>query len=135
MYPARHALLADRIAAHAGAVVSEYPPEQPSRKEQFPERNRIVSGCALGVVVVEASERSGSLITARCALEQGREVMAVPGPAGAALSRGCHRLIKQGAALVECADDVLEVLGIERSRPGIVVAPANLDRRTARVLD
>lgn len=111
VYPAQHRALAAEIIAGCGAVVSEYPPWQTPRREFFPERNRIVSGLANAVIVVEAGARSGSLITARLALEQGRDVMAVPGAVGAPTATGCHRLIKQGAALVEDAADVLEVLG------------------------
>jgi DNA processing protein len=139
LYPARHASLAETIVSNAGSIVSEYPPDCPSYKEQFPERNRLVSGLARGVIVVEASVRSGSLITARCALEQGREVMAVPGPVGAPTSRGCHRLIKQGAALVEDADDVLNAIGIERrtrvTSNDCVDAALDLDARSRAVLD
>ena len=136
LYPARHASLADTIATDAGAVVSEYLPDASARKEQFPERNRIVAGLTRGVVVVEASVRSGSLITARCALEQGREVMAVPGPVGAATSGGCHRLIKQGAALIEDVDDVLAAIGVARKhgRTDSPDATLDLDERCRAVL-
>jgi DNA processing protein len=111
VYPAQHASLGDAVLEAGGALVSEYLPWATPRPFFFPERNRLISGLAAGVVVVEAGEQSGSLITARMALEQGREVMAVPGPAGSATSRGCHRLLRQGAALVESAEDVFEVLG------------------------
>ena len=117
LYPAQHASLVRDMIDHGGSIVSEYPPHWPVRKEQFPERNRLVSGFAAGVIIVEASERSGSLITARLALEQGREVMAVPGPVGAPTSRGCHRLIKQGAALIEGPDDVWDALGVPAPGP------------------
>jgi DNA processing protein len=135
LYPAFHAALADEIVERQGALVSEYAPEAPAFKAQFPERNRLVSGLALGVVVVEASERSGSLITARCALEQGRDVLAVPGPPGAPQSRGCHRLIKQGAALVEGIDDVLQALGRERRTVPIAATDDNLDAELRSVLE
>jgi DNA processing protein len=109
LYPPEHRGLADRIAS-GGAVVSEFPPGTPPLRHHFPRRNRIVAGLALGVVVVEAAEKSGALITAREALDQGKEVMVVPGLALAGRNRGGHALIKDGAALVESATDVLEVL-------------------------
>jgi DNA processing protein len=116
IYPSEHHRLHMRIAKH-GAVVSEYAMGTPPDAENFPARNRIISGVALGTVVVEATERSGSLITAQCAAEQGREVFAVPGPVGAR-SRGTHRLLRQGAALAEHADDVLAELAPHlRPRP------------------
>ena len=111
VYPGEHVELLRDVAA-AGAVVSEFPPGTPPLRHHFPMRNRIISGLSLGVVVVEASERSGSLITADCALEQGREVMAVPGSVLSDRHRGSHRLLKAGAALVESASDVLDALGL-----------------------
>ena len=113
IYPQLHERLAAEIVEQGGAVISEYEPGTGPRKHHFPARNRIVSGLCLGVVIVEASERSGSLITARLALEQGRDVMAVPSLVSSPLAAGCHRLIRQGAALVECAEHVLEALGLE----------------------
>jgi DNA processing protein len=113
-YPSANRGLVEAIVAAGGLLLSEYPPWQGARRHHFPERNRLISGIAMGVVVVEAGERSGSLITARMAAEQGREVCAVPGPVTSPVSRGCHRLIQQGAALVECAEDVLEALGFAR---------------------
>ena len=109
IYPPEHAGLAARIAA-SGAVVSELPPGAPPRALHFPRRNRIISGISLAVVVVEASERSGSLITARCGLDQGREVMAVPGNVLTGRNKGSHGLLKDGAKVVETADDILEEL-------------------------
>ena len=109
-YPADHRELAGRIAA-AGTLVSELPPGTPPLAHHFPRRNRIISGLSRAVVIVEAGEQSGSLITARCALEQGREVMAVPGSALSGRNRGAHALLKDGAKLVEGVDDILEELG------------------------
>lgn len=113
VYPRAHERLAVDIVAAGGALVTEHEADDPPRKHHFPARNRIVSGLCLGVVIVEASNKSGSLITARMALEQGRDVMAVPSLVSSPLSSGCHRLIREGAALVECAEHVLEVLGLE----------------------
>jgi DNA processing protein len=118
VYPPEHATLTDAIAA-TGAIVAELPPGTPPRREHFPRRNRIISGLCLGIVVVEASDRSGSLITARLALEQGREVMAVPGPVLGSRHRGTHALIRDGAALVEHAGHVLDALGLASSAPGV----------------
>jgi DNA processing protein len=106
--------LARRIVDVGGCLVSEYPGATPGARHRFPERNRLISGLCRGVLVVEAGERSGSLITAGFALEQGRDVLAVPGPVGSGLSRGCHRLLRDGAALVEDVGDVLAALGLER---------------------
>jgi DNA processing protein len=110
MYPREHAPLADDIARD-GAVLSEYPPGTPPRAFHFPRRNRIISGLSRAVVVVEAGERSGSLITAACALEQGRDVMAVPGNVLSGRNRGAHALLRDGARIVESVDDILEELG------------------------
>ena len=111
IYPSEHKDLARTIAVE-GLVISEYPPGTAPRAGQFPMRNRIISGLSRAVVVIEAHERSGSLITARCALQQGRDVMAVPGNPLTGRSRGAHALIRDGAKIVECADDILEELGL-----------------------
>jgi DNA processing protein len=110
IYPPEHDMLAAEVAAH-GALLSEAPPRGEPLAGAFPQRNRLISGMSLGVIVVEAGERSGALITARHAMEQGREVFAVPGRIEDRASRGCHRLIRDGAKLIESADDVLEELG------------------------
>lgn len=116
VYPWRHRDLAAAIAA-TGALVSEFPPGSGPIAWHFPLRNRIISGLAQAVLVIEASERSGSLITARTALEQGRDVLAVPGSVASGRYRGCHALIRDGARLVETVDDVLEELeGVTRQR-------------------
>jgi len=111
VYPARNRDLAHRIAAHGG-LVSEFPPGTPPRETNFPRRNRLISGLARGVLVVEAALASGSLITARYAGEQGREVFAIPGSIHSPLAKGCHKLIREGAKLVETAQHVLEELGM-----------------------
>ena len=109
VYPARNRSLAHQIAA-AGCIVSEYPLGMPAIAANFPRRNRIISGLACGVLVIEAALQSGSLITARMAADQGRDVFAIPGSIHSPLSKGCHLLIKQGAKLVESAQDILEEL-------------------------
>lgn len=112
VYPARNQALAREIAER-GAIISEFPLGSPALRENFPRRNRIISGLTQGCLVVEAAERSGSLITARLAGEQGRDVFAIPGSIHSPLSKGCHKLIKQGAKLVDDARDILDELGLD----------------------
>ena len=143
VFPASHRQLARDIAA-AGALCSEYPPGAQALKHHFVERNRIIAGLALGTLVVEAAAQSGSLITARYALEAGREVFAIPGSIHNPLAKGCHRLIRDGAKLVETANDVVEELGAlaelalaPRAMPradAVRAASAAPDRDGARVL-
>jgi DNA processing protein len=116
IYPARNRDLARRIA-QSGGIVSEFVPGTPARKENFPRRNRLISGLARGVLVVEATLSSGSLITARWAGEQGRDVFAIPGSIHSPFAKGCHKLIREGAKLVETADDVLAELGLGTQTP------------------
>ena len=111
VYPAENRELHDRIAV-AGLLVTEFPPGSPPEAFHFPRRNRIISGLSKAVVIVEAREKSGSLITARMAADQGREVMAVPGPSLYGQNKGSHALLKDGAKLVESAVDILEELGM-----------------------
>jgi len=111
IYPAEHKPLAQKIIESGGCILSEYPPLHPSAKWTFPQRNRIVSGLSLGVLVVEAPLRSGAMISARLAGEQGRDIFAVPGSIESPASSGCNQLIRDGAYITESADDILNVLG------------------------
>jgi len=131
-YPPEHRELIAEVA-RGGAVISELPCGTPPLAYHFPMRNRIISGLSLGVVVVEGGERSGALITADCALEQGREVLAVPGSILGEKRRAPHQLLKQGAKPVECVEDILEELHLPLSRPGRG-EPVQVDPKEARVL-
>jgi DNA processing protein len=123
VYPGRNRALSERIAA-SGCIVSEYPIGMPPLPGNFPKRNRIISGLAAGVLVVEAAAQSGSLITARQAAEQGRDVFAIPGSIHAALAKGCHLLIREGAKLVDTAADVLDALASSPLVDWAAMAPA-----------
>jgi len=123
VYPRAHHALAHRIAQH-GLLLSEYPLGTPPLNANFPKRNRLIAGLARGTLVVEAALQSGSLITARLAAEQGKDVFAIPGSIHAAQSRGCHALIKQGAKLVESAQDVLEELQGYQALPVATACPS-----------
>jgi len=136
VYPRENTALADRVVA-SGALVSEFPPGTPALREHFPQRNRIIAGLAHGTLVVEAAQRSGSLITARLAGIAGREVFALPGSIHNPLARGCHELIRQGAKLVECVEDVLAELKISLAHQLLECAaqPAAGTSAAAPVLD
>lgn len=112
VYPAKHRDLAHQIVEN-GLMISEFPLNTPSKPQNFPKRNRIISGLSLGCLVVEANIQSGSQITARLAAEQGREVFAIPGSIHSPMAKGCHQLIKQGAKLVDCIQDIIEELKLD----------------------
>ena len=131
IYPPEHRGLADRILER-GALVSEFPPGTPPRREHFPQRNRIISGLSLAVVIVEAAEKSGSLITADFAMEQGRAVLAVPGNVLGGRNFGAHALLRDGAKLVECADDILEELPVALTDPGLGIGDLGLAEKESK---
>ena len=125
VYPRQHASLAGQIVEGGGLIVSEYPPGVGPRQHHFPQRNRIISGLADAVLVVEATDRSGSLITARMALEQGRDVYAVPGSVVGGAHDGCHRLLRNGAALVQSPEEILGLLAATGTwQPPATAAPS-----------
>ena len=127
VYPAEHRPLADAIVAAGGVVLSEFAPDAPPLPFHFPLRNRIISGLSRAVVVIEAAAGSGSLITATCAAEQGRDVMAVPGNVLSGRNSGAHALIRDGAPIVESADDILAELGWPKRKPADSVSGAPAD--------
>ncbi len=130
IYPPEHDALAKQIAA-SGALISEYPMRMAPRAQHFPRRNRLISGLAAGVVVVEAARRSGALITCDCALEQGREVFAVPGKITTLTAQGTNQLLREGATLVTCAEDIVEELGLADRA---VASPPTLSAEEQRLL-
>lgn len=139
-YPARNFKLAEEIVSRGGAVISEYEPDFKATLWSFPQRNRIISGFSPATLVVEAPESSGALITAKFALDQNRDVLAIPGSPFAPNSRGTNKLIKQGAALVESAEDILRAYGIEAALSDPVarsnrVAEFNLSPEEKTILD
>jgi DNA processing protein len=134
-YPRAHAGLAAQIVADGGLIVSEYPPGVAPAPWRFPARNRIVAGLALATVVVEARERSGALITADLALEEGREVLAVPGEITCALSDGTNALLRVGAVPVTCAEDVLEAIGVEAATKPEDEPPPGAPRSVLSAID
>jgi DNA processing protein len=135
IYPPEHRKLAEAIIAGGGALVSELPIGSQPLAENFPTRNRILSGLCLGVVIVEAAEKSGSLITARMALEQDRQVFAVPGSPLTGKTRGSNRLLKEGAKLVECVEDVIEELAPQMVKRLPPEAPSRQERAVDRAVE
>jgi len=134
LYPRRNATLSTDLMSH-GLVLSEFALGTAPLAANFPRRNRIISGLSRGCLVVEAAIPSGSLITARIAADLGRDVFAIPGSIHSPLAKGCHHLIKQGAKLVECAQDVLEELNIDAKTPAPQGVPADQDPQATRILD
>ena len=136
LYPREHVSLAQKMMANGGAVISEFSPGSDSRKEHFPIRNRLIASLSLATLVIEAAIDSGSLITAKLALEENREVLAVPGPIWSAQSAGTNKLIKLGAKVCTCAEDVIEAIALDR--PDLVAqtrAALPLDPKEQAILD
>lgn len=135
IYPTQNTHLAKQIIESGGCVLSEYPPSQPGTPGNFPARNRIISGLSLGVLVTEATVDSGSLITARLALEQGREVFAIPGPINSILSEGPFQLIRDGAKLTASVDDILTELGIDQLSTNSFLSTEDLSDLEKNILE
>jgi len=137
LYPARNKHLAEEIVARGGAIISEYEYEMKAAQWTFPQRNRIISGLSPATLVIEAPEKSGALVTARFALDQNRDVLAVPGSPLAPNSKGTNKLIKEGAALVESAEDILHVYGIETGseKSALAVSFENISPEEKIILD
>lgn len=133
MYPKRHTQLAENILTHDGVIISEFAPGVPSKPENFPRRNRIISGLSLGTLIVEAAIKSGSLITAKYALEQNREVFAIPGNIHNPMTAGCHYLIQQGAKLVTCINDINEEFG-QLNFPDLLKNKTKTEKNTDHLL-
>ena len=135
IYPQSNLKLAQKILETGGALISEYPPDQRGTQFTFPQRNRIISGLSLGILVIEAKERSGALITAEWARKQRRKIFAVPGPIYASNSKGCHYLIKNGAKLVENANDILEELNLKCARFDLTQETLGENEEESLILD
>lgn len=135
IYPARNRELAGSIVNAGGAILSEHTNGTPPLRQQFPARNRIIAGLCMGAIIIEAAERSGALITARFALEENRDVMAIPGNITNPLSKGANNLIKAGAALVTNADDVLETMGLPPRETDPIVKTATNTLEENRILE
>jgi DNA processing protein len=139
IYPRQHRELYGQILDRGGAILSEMPPGSQPQRHFFPQRNRLISGLATGVLVVEAAPKSGSLITARQAMEQGREVFAVPGSIHNPLARGCHQLIREGATLTETLTDMVNQLGgmlaFKAQEAGLAATPLPQDAREQAVFE
>ena len=134
IFPSENIRLAEKIASGFGAILTEFPPDYPHLAGNFPARNRIIAGLSKGVLVTEAAEDSGSLITARLAIEQGREVFAVPGPITSSMSEGTSVLLKDGAKLVSSVSDILEELGVKKV-PQVKIADLNLSKDESEILE